>query len=133
MEPLKLTHSERITLSEKLRTELATEESSGVQLEFEKFSDISVIIEYDSLEDSIILSFKVQSVSDKLPYEYIGCPDTIGELETVGVRNICTEIDTVLENEFGWQVDVSASSFTLYDWKTDTAWYLYETTVGEPS
>lgn len=129
MEPLKLTHSERITLSERLRAELATDESSGVQLEFEKFSDVSVIIEYDSVDESIILSFKVQSISDKLPYEFIGCPETMGEIETVGIRNICTEIDTVLQSEFNWETDVAESSFTIYDWKTDTAWYLYEESV----
>lgn len=133
MEPLKLTRSERITLSERLRAELTTDESSGVQLEFEKFSDVSVIIEYDSVDESIILSFKVQSISDKLPYEFIGSPGTIGELETVGTRNICMELDTVLQNEFNWETDVAESEFTIYDWKTDTAWYLYEESVNKLS
>lgn len=130
MKPTKLTHSERLSLSRTLREELATEDSSGVELEFDNFSDISVVLEYDSVDASIVFSFKIDNISAKVPYGFIGCPSHLGDIETVGVRNICTELETVLENEFGWVTTISNASFTVYDWSCDTAWYLYETEVN---
>jgi len=131
MNPTKLTHSERLSISEKLRAEMLKQDSSGFKFSFENFSDISVILEYDSTEKSIVLSFKIENISTKVPYDFIGCPTVISGIETVSVKNICDELETVLHNEYGWKTDISSASFTVYDWEDDTAWYLYEEEVSQ--
>lgn len=130
MDPLQLTSDERLRLSERIRGEFSQTESGGVRLTFERFADVCVIIEHHAESNSLIFSIKVESMTNKAPHNLIGSPKSLDNIQEVSIYNICSEINSALASDFNWNVDIGDATFTLYNWETDTSWYLYETTVS---
>jgi len=130
MQPLQLTSDERVSISKKIQSELESIDNSSTVVTFNNHEDVAVILEFDSTEETLVLSIKFENMTEKVPQGVLGCPKTVSDVQAPDVLALCEELTTILETEFGMSADVSEARYTFYEWETDTGWYLYETEVS---
>lgn len=126
MQPLQLTAIERVGLTEQIQEELDSIDSSSTVVTFENHDSLSLVLEHNSTDSSLVLSFKVESMIEKVQPNFIGCPRQLDELDSPSVRSLCEEVNTLLQSEFDITASVEEASYTFYEWETDTGWYIYE-------
>lgn len=126
---LQLTATERVALIERFDTEFNSDDSSSTVITFDNYDTISLVIEYDTEESSLVLSVKLESMTEKTPPKFLGCPRRLESVNSPRVMSLCEELDTLLAVEYDIDASVMEGEFTFYEWETDTGWYIYETPV----